>query len=248
MHHQLVLWYTSDRRWTTYEANPEAAFLLVRSGKYVKITEDRVGKFASGVISNLLFLGHAQVGDLVQAYGMGGGRSTKESLGPCGASGEPLPNESNPAANGFENDDVKPGSIHRTIRELLLLGLVSQVNKSHFRSDADNRIEAEKVVPPIEHYKAKSKRENEAQWEMSIEKQLNEWKYGVGDEIMEVDSMDKRKKRLREDTEDLRPGKRQRFQTPSTQQVNGTVGGTCRTVPGDVGTSDVRAVDRFHSG
>ena len=241
MHHQLVFWYTTDNRLTNYEANPETAYLLLRTGKYVRIVEDRLGKFASDIVSNLLFLGHAQVGDLVQAYGAADGRSIKKSIGSYDASGKPLANGSTPAANGVGHDDAIVDSIYSTLRELLFLGLLSQVNVSHFHSDADNRIEAEKTVPPVEHYKAKSKRENEAQWEASITKKLKEWKHGENDQVLEVDGVMKGRKRLREDQEDYKLEKRQRLQTAMVKQANGAAGATYRTVIGESGNLNVCA-------
>ena len=240
VHHQLVFWYTLDNRLTTYEANPETAYLLVRSGKFVRIVEDRLGSFASDIISNLLFLGHAQVGDLVQAYGAVSGSSITKSPGSCDTSCKPLANGSTPMANGVGHDDTIVNSIYSTLRELLSLGLVSEVNQSHFRSDADNRIEAEKVVPPIEHYKAKSKRDNEAQWEASVNRKLKEWKHGEDDEILEIDGVMKGRKRQRDDQEDCKTEKRQRLQTATTQHANGAVGATYRTVTGEWGNLNVR--------
>lgn len=218
---QLVLWYTSDNGLTTYEASPEAAYSLVRSGKYVNITQDRVGKLASDIVSNLLALGHARVGDFVQAYGLGEGRGTTEPSDSYGHTVKPPPNGSKQKTGGSANGQVTLELIHSSLCELLGLGLVSRVNASHFRSDADNRTEAEKIVPPVEHYKAKSKRENEAQWELSVARKLTDWKYGTEDETVEVDGTVKGKKRTRGDTEDWSPEKRLRRALSLTQQSNG---------------------------
>lgn len=212
---QLVVWYTSSEEPTVYEANTEAAYSLVRSGKYVKIAEDQLDEFAGALISNLLLLGHAKVGDLVRAYGVS---SKNYSMGATAVSIE-APFKA--ISNGVDHTREVPGdhavtleTIHKTLFELLRLDLVLQVNESHFRSDADNRLEAQKVVPPPEYYKAKSKKENEAQWEASIQNKLEEWKLGTAVEKEDVETSSKGKKRMLDVSEFSRAGKRRRLNHP----------------------------------
>ena len=217
--HQLVLWYT-DKDLTTYEANAEAAYLLVRSGKYVDIVEERVGKHASDLFMNLLGLGHARVGQLVHDYGVKNQRETVETSSVDWTSSEVCPSGVGDGAN-HDASHVTSKSAQEILHELLELGFVSRVNVSHFRPKTDNRSEAEKVVPPVEHYKAKSKRENEAQWELSVRKKLVAWRYGAEVEIKAANGIEKGRKRQREDNEKVMPQKRQRTAMPASAQTNG---------------------------
>ena len=176
----------------------------------MKIVEDRVSPFAGQIVSNLLALGHARIQDLMQAFG-----DSKKDASALEATIS-LPKK--PQQNGNTEIDsqnrepfVSLDSLHATLCELVQLGLVSQINASHFRPDTDNRTEAEKIVPPVEAYKAKSRRENEAQREGSIDQKLFEWKNGNVDELVEVNGVGKGKKRLHEDSGYL-PEKRQRLQ------------------------------------
>ena len=139
--------------------------------------------------------------------------------------------------------DVTPKSVHTTLDDLLRVGLVSLVNESHFRSDADNRIEAGKVVPAAEYFKNKTKRENEEQREMAILLKLEEWKYPTAPEKDEVEIVDKGKKRRLEDPKDSQIMKRQRLYLPLADKVAGTAGtaGALRT--GHTGALNVRDMD-----
>lgn len=237
---QLVVWYTYAEEPTVYEANTEAAYFLIRSGKYVKIAEDQIDEFAGAVISNLLLLGHAKVGDLVKAYGVS---SRKDVNGPTtathGVANKPLANDVNNTKDHVGDNAVTLETIHNTLCDLLRLGLVSHVNESHFRSDADNRLEAQKVVPPPEYYKAKSKKENEAQWEASIQNKLEEWMFGTEAEIEDVEILRKGGKRLLEDPESSRAGKRQRLHSDRSNEIISATGTDYKSKTVDKGFLDV---------
>lgn len=53
---------------TYYEIDWQNSYSLVRFGKVAKLVEDRFGKKAANVISNLLTLGHTRIADLKEAY------------------------------------------------------------------------------------------------------------------------------------------------------------------------------------
>ena len=238
----LVLWYTSsDDLLTLYEANAAAAYCLVRYGKYINIAEAQVGEFAGKVVSNLLLLGHARVGDLVQAYGVGQSKSTHDRLATTrGPASKLLPNSSSHAEGRIEEQSATFESIHGTLCDLLRTELVSRVHKSHFRSDADNRSEAEKVVLKPEEYKAKSKREQDALRELAIKRKLKDWKHCTEGEQNEVEDLKEGKKRLHQEPETLQPEKRQRLYSSLNQDVVGTTGGDCQPMLGETGYLDVR--------
>lgn len=238
--HQLVLWYTSVNESTIYEANTSSAYPLVRSGKYIKIAEDQVGKFAGEVISCLLGLGHAQVGDLLEGFGVGRKKNASDPLGVSHESKDAHTNGLKHAANGVRDSSVTFELIQGTLCDLLRAGLISEVHESHFRSETDNRLEAEKLVPPVQHYKAKSKREGDAQWEASIKMKLAEWKYGAENEAIDFDSPMKGKKRPLDDPDEYQPKKRPH--PSSTPRLNGRTGAVHELAAGGKGFLNVCSV------
>ena len=139
-------------------------------------------------------------------------------------------------------------SIYRTLCDLLRIGLVSQVHASHFRSDPDNRSEAEKVVPHPEEYKAKSKRERDAQHEVAIRRKLKAWKYWSDGKDYEVEGSKAGRKRLQQDPE-LQPlEKRQRLYPPSNQEVLNIKGIANQLILGETGDLDVSKIKSLRSG
>ncbi|MCJ1470941.1 RNA polymerase III subunit C82 [Pseudocyphellaria aurata] len=221
----LAYWTTSAEDNTTlYEANQETSYALVRSGKYVQWTEDRYGDFAGGVVSNLLLLGHARVGDLAQAYKLvlPNEKHSQEAT-------HDLPNSNSPETPktkqvNCETVDHSPTleSLHLTLWDLLKAGLIVTVNESHFRSDADNKIEAEREIPHPK-LKWKFKKDEELDWERNIQQKLEDWKHGSEAERNEINSLQRGKKRLLEISESSN-SKRQRLNLPLTKAVVGTHG------------------------
>ena len=194
----------------------------MRSGKYIKIVEDRYGEFASGVIANLLLLGHARVGDLAQAY-----FAPKDSKRPVNGA---FALANSPLSRGLvtkkvdsldSNHDPTMETLHQALYNLLQDGLVSAVNESHFRSVADNRSEAEKVVPFQDRYVGKLKKEQEAEREEAILNKLDDWKYGTKLEREELVGIRKGNKRPHEGHGDIPEAKRQRFHLPLTGNFMG---------------------------
>ena len=167
-------------------------------------------------MSNLLLLGHARVGDLVQAYGLDRteGANNPAAIAPQ-SSIKAIHNDSINTEGPSNNDCISLVSVHTALRGLLRVGFVSLVNESYFRSEADNRTEAEKIVPPPEHFRAKSKRDNEAQRETAILEKLEEWKYGTKAEKEQYLPITNGKKRQLDDSESLQAEKRRRFRLPS---------------------------------
>ena len=230
---------------TSYQANTAIAYSLVRSGKYIKIAEARAGEYAGKVISNLLLLGHARISDLLQAYQVGQSRSTLDRLlsVTCDESPRKLKSSSYGRADRRnEEQNATLRSINGTLCNLLRTELISRVHVSHFRSDADNRIEAEKVVPHPAEYKAKSKRERDAQHEVAVERKLKEWKYWTDGGCHAVDEPKAGRKRLHHNSEFQWPEKRQRLDSPLGQEVTGVPGKISRSMPGDTGDLDVRNI------
>ncbi|KAF2006110.1 DNA directed RNA polymeras-like protein III subunit Rpc82 [Amniculicola lignicola CBS 123094] len=64
----LIFHSSADPRATSYEVDWAQAYALVRYGKISVLVENRMGKEAANVVSNLLSLGHTRVADLKEAY------------------------------------------------------------------------------------------------------------------------------------------------------------------------------------
>lgn len=211
-----------------YEANLTNSYALVRSGKYIKIAEDRFGESAGGVVSNLLLLGHARIGDLEQAYKVA--RPTDIKSTAKGVQDFP-----DTATEGWKSgrpadlDSQRPTieSLHVILCNLLQAGLVITVHESHLRSDGDNRSEAEKEQPHPEKWVGQFKAEQEAGWERSILEKLHDWKHGSQSIREEVAALRRGTKRLLEDSDsksDHHDFKRLRLYLPITKQTICTTG------------------------
>lgn len=240
----LVYWYTDvEDNATFYEANQNTSYALVRAGKYIKLTEDRFGEFAGGIISNLLLLGHARIGDLAQAYKVArpkdikGVSGTAYGLPNSAVSGGSVAKELDNAA---KNQSQTVESLHSTLSDLLEAGLIITIHESHFRTDADNRSEAEKEIPYPKSYVGKFKKELEIDWERNIQQKLEDWKHGSEAERIKIASSNRGKKRLLDNSESNHDSKRQRLHLPLTKTVVGstTYGSEYKT--SDAGFFDVR--------
>lgn len=194
----------------------------MRSGKYIKIVEDRYGEIAGGVISNLLLLGHVRVGDLAQAY-LPLKCSRGALKGAFALSSPSLPRGfAKKQADSLDaNHSPTVESLQKALYDLLQAGLISVVNESHFRSATDNRSEAEKEVPFQDRYVGKLKKEHEAEREEAIIKKLNDWRYGTILEIQGLLGHQKGMKRPLETLEETSEAKRQRLNSPLTTNGNG---------------------------
>jgi DNA-directed RNA polymerase III subunit RPC3 len=166
--HHLIYHFTSLEDGNTYyEANPQAAYYLVRSGKILQLVEDRLGEYAARVMEAILYLGHASVKELE-------GRPELRSRKPVAADGiqhdeeEPQENgmdaEEEPAiTNGDHGMEDKPAPFHATLKALASHGYILRVRDAHFQSPADNLLEAQRAVGARSDIKAlKGKKQEEA--------------------------------------------------------------------------------------
>ena len=124
-----------DTNATNYEANPEAAYMLVRCGKIVEIARSRYGDIAAEIIGNLFLSGHSTVEELVSGY--------KASL----ADVETKRKREEHLANGINGQSKSPvqapavrssiGQMHGLLTELLEGGLIQPLTGKMFLSPAD---------------------------------------------------------------------------------------------------------------
>ncbi|GAB7353017.1 hypothetical protein MBLNU459_g3574t1 [Dothideomycetes sp. NU459] len=127
-----------------YEVDWAGAYNLVRTGKIVKIVEDRFGESAGLVISNLLQQGHARIGDLEDAYKFTSTDSAAEHT-----NGEGPPNgiaKSHLLAKGQVRKVASSAQLHSVLYKLLQSGFITRVSKRTYLSAADASNEAETVV------------------------------------------------------------------------------------------------------
>ena len=228
----LASWYTSPEDNTTYyEAHLGNAYALIRFGKIIKSAEDSFGEVASGIISNLLLLGHARVGDLVQAYNLAEteehSRHAKATTNGVDSSNKPLSSYTTKGhfTNNARNQGLNLEKFHSTVSTLLQSGLVSIVHESHFRSLADNRGEAEKIVKSLPKFQGNLKTDQKAELEEAINQKLADWRDGTELERKAIAGLNKSKKRSLEDPGPDKNRKRMRLDE-GVSQINGYTNGT----------------------
>lgn len=131
-------YHDPDSKVTYYEANADAAYSLVRSGKILRILKSRYGNLAEDVVQNLLLLGHTRVGDLQDAY---------SSKAPKTQVNGHTNGETTNGVNGDYKKDQKPtqSQLNYAMCQLLEAGFIEPVTEGMFRSPADtyNLIEKE---------------------------------------------------------------------------------------------------------
>ncbi|EHK98861.1 putative DNA-directed RNA polymerase III subunit RPC-3 [Glarea lozoyensis 74030] len=149
---------------THYEANYNAAYALLRSGKIMSFVETRHGVLAREIVHNLLLLGHTKISDLLDAYEA----QKKEQFRLAQLAREEAQRqqeeEQEEAAQSDENGDLNgvteirsdtqipdpisasSGQIHTALARLFNAGLIERVVDSMFRSPADIQDELEKEL------------------------------------------------------------------------------------------------------
>lgn len=171
--HHLVYHFTSlDDGNTYYEANTQAAYYLVRSGKILQLVEYRLGAYAAQVLQAIMFLGHASIAHLEslselkpkpQITNGTNGVNHDEENGEEHATenGEPQENghhEENGVTNGNHAVEAKPARLHPTLKGLASHGYIHKVREAHFQSPNDNILDASRIIssrPDIKQMKGK---------------------------------------------------------------------------------------------
>ncbi|KAH8177942.1 RNA polymerase III subunit RPC82 domain-containing protein [Sarocladium implicatum] len=112
----------ADNGATHYEANPDACYNLVRSGKILDVIETNYGAPEREVVQILMLLGHARIADLVHAFSSRGGTKTN-------------------GVNGSHVDEpegvASPMHLHKTLARLVQAEIVEPVRPESFRKPAD---------------------------------------------------------------------------------------------------------------
>ena len=115
----LLFYSATDSQASYYEIDWQQSYALVRYGKILRLVQDRFGKRASNVVSNLVTLGHTRVVDLKEAYFPSpepagesrAGLANGTGLGKRNANGERV-NGTAVKTNGIPSElhDAKPAS------------------------------------------------------------------------------------------------------------------------------------------
>lgn len=220
-----MLWYTpSGDKTACYEAHWPSAYALVRSGKLVKIVEDRFGDLAGDLISNLLLLGHARVGDLAKAY------NAVQADGIVGSVSEGQTFAEGGLANGLGTNHTSAGTkkrgpnledLHTMLSALLRTGFVIPVHESQFRSAADNRTEAERELKRNnDSFQGTLKGEKKMEYDQAIDHKLDQWRDGLG--VQTKDTSGRGRKRRLDD--DRNGGDKKRIRMSNGLAANGMNG------------------------
>lgn len=117
----------SDDR-TYYEANHDAAYALIRTGKIMEVMESRFGGLSRDVVEKLLFLGHSKVSDLEAFFGTPNAPTNGDSKIHDGAN----------HANGVNRNSLSSvAQLHYVLTNLLQSGFVEVVTEKMLRSPTD---------------------------------------------------------------------------------------------------------------
>lgn len=171
--HHFVCHFTSiDDGNTYYEANPHAAYYLVRSGKILHLVEDRLGEYAAKVMEMIMFLGHASVRHLesvpeLKTIGAPAVPEVQNGISHAVDDAEnhdmELEEGVPPETNGDHMPEAKPAPFHSTLKALASHGYILRVRDATFQSPSDNYLEAKRAISGRSDIKAlKGKRQEEA--------------------------------------------------------------------------------------
>lgn len=131
----LVYHNSEERGETNYEANIDAAYALVRSGKILEIVGERFGSVASDIMEQLVLLGHAKISDMIAEL-------NKTHEGHANGNGSGI----NGATNGNGIHSYPSGQLNHTLIQLLEEGFIQPVGQNMFRSPADSYNAVEKAL------------------------------------------------------------------------------------------------------
>ncbi|KAJ8127594.1 hypothetical protein O1611_g6044 [Lasiodiplodia mahajangana] len=163
--HNLVFYQTDhETAITTYEANPQASYHLVRVGKILDIIDRKYGAMAKNIANDLLMLGHVEISQLVRYHRLKHGRK-KVAINGERNHGYDLENgdvddaedpndpfdDDSLYVNGNANgngilDDAKPieaDEIYDTMAQLIAAGVVESVSTTMLQAPQDLKASVE---------------------------------------------------------------------------------------------------------
>ncbi|KAI9840778.1 MAG: RNA polymerase III subunit C82 [Sclerophora amabilis] len=187
----LVLHFTRpDDDVTFYEADWEAAYSLIRCGKVRNLVDETVGPGGGEVVSNLLLLGHTRIADLLNSYLAVSTTSQKKGSHEEVATNsqrekKELPKGTNSLdrPRGSQKLTAEMKDLRINLRSLLDAGLVTSVRLEHFRSSADNYMEAEKLVKSQLFPMGLKGNKDQARLGDRVRSKLREWRDDVPERL-----------------------------------------------------------------
>ncbi len=187
----LVLHYTSpDDDTTYYEADWQAAYALVRSGKIIALAESSFGPAAGELVSNLLLQGHTTIGDLTKAYSAAAaaaaGSQQHQNDGTTAADvGQQEEKQQQQQQHGQTSSDPAAHllQLHDSLRRLHREAYISPVWASQFRPYADSYNEAARRLRREGHAEGSKATKARHNFECLVRKRLREWREN-GDEAL----------------------------------------------------------------
>ncbi|KAK5635271.1 hypothetical protein RRF57_010983 [Xylaria bambusicola] len=155
-----LIFYQTDRETavTTYEANPQAAYHLVRVGKVLDVIGRNYGVTARNLVNDLLMLGNVEIAELVRYHRLKHGRkkaavngNDANDHGPGldheldnGNADDPFDNDLHHAnGNGVTHSTadnetpIQVDEIYDTLAQLIAAGVVETVSSTMFQSPQD---------------------------------------------------------------------------------------------------------------
>ncbi|KAI9738566.1 MAG: RNA polymerase III subunit C82 [Cirrosporium novae-zelandiae] len=156
---------------TQYEVDHLRAYSLVRAGKFIAIAEAQFGNIASIILSELLSLGHAKIRDLKVPV--------MKDMHPVDSDVDVRNGGSVKMPNGQAKTVTSPRQINKVMNQLLDAGFICAIHKAWFRSDADNRFEAEAIVKAGGSYSDPPKPKELPSFNIEVKRKIEEWSNGM---------------------------------------------------------------------
>ncbi|KAI1753128.1 RNA polymerase III subunit RPC82 [Xylaria castorea] len=159
--HNLVFYQTDhETANTTYEANPRAAYHLVRVGKILDVIDRKYGLMAKNIVNDLLMLGHVEIAELIRYHKL---KHKKVTINgeqnhdhdhdhdlENGDPDDPFDDDShyvngNGTAHSTGEDvkSIKADEVYDTMAQLIAAGVVETVSTTMFQSPQDLKASVE---------------------------------------------------------------------------------------------------------
>ncbi|KAI0006404.1 RNA polymerase III subunit RPC82-domain-containing protein [Xylariaceae sp. FL0662B] len=135
-----------DSTVTYYEANPNAAYNLVRTGKILDMVRTKYGQHANSLVHDVLILGHVRISDLMEAYR---DRHGKQQEAVNGNSNYNHNHMNGNGINGFtvEDEEYDPTEqAYESLAQLIAVGILEPVSSTMFQSSQDRKSAIEQEV------------------------------------------------------------------------------------------------------
>ncbi|KXT04750.1 hypothetical protein AC578_9700 [Pseudocercospora eumusae] len=141
----ILLHNTTEEGLTFYHVDWRNAYYLVRSNSIISLTRDRYGESAARIVTSLIQLGHARVGDLAQAFDFTPTSKRDSGVDSCNehVNCDTLVNPT------YTHDSRKIntlGHFHTALRTLLKAGFLKKITKRSYLPAADLEAEIEELV------------------------------------------------------------------------------------------------------